>query len=393
LFLAWAAGISLHGDIQADRNLKRVPSMSNPYSALPSFAFWRRAVGGIAAQEVDPVVDVPFRISKVDRVATAGSCFAQHISRTLLADGFRYLVTESGPLTAGAVSEGYGVFPARFANIYTVRQLLQLFERAYGLFEPQDSAWVRSDGAWIDPFRPRIQQQGFASPEEVTLDRSSHLLAVREMFEQCDIFVFTLGLTEAWVSTRDAAVFPLAPGVVASGYNEADYAFKNFEVADMTDDLKTFVDHLRRVNPNVLIVLTVSPVPLIATYEPRHVLVSTTYSKSALRVVADAITRACPGVTYFPSYEIITGPQARGQYYEPDLREIRPEGVKHVMSIFRRHFLAQNDAAPVSTRLPAVVHPRIGEGHQLRERMTEIEAVICDEEALDVPEMLGEQLQ
>jgi hypothetical protein len=80
-------------------------------------------------------------------------------------------------------------------------------------------------------------------------------------------------------------------------------------------------------------------VPLIATYENRHVLVSTTYSKSALRVVADAVSRNISGVDYFPSYEIIAGPQSRGRFFANDLRTVTPEGVEAVMDVFARHYL------------------------------------------------------
>src|SRR5205807_6284661 len=113
--------------------------------------------------------------------------------------------------------ENFGVFPARFGNIYTVRQLLQLFQRAYGLFEPTDSEWLSIDAGHIDPFRPRIQQAGFKTVGDLRADRDNHLQAVRQMFEQCDVFIFTLGLTEGWEAMADGAVFPLAPGVVARG--------------------------------------------------------------------------------------------------------------------------------------------------------------------------------
>src|SRR5438105_451330 len=135
--------------------------MMNPYQTKPDAAFWRRAVAGRAASEVDPVTTVPFHIGRGDKVATAGSCFAQYISQTLIERGFSYLVTESGPRSSAAIDENFGVFPARFGNIYTVRQLLQLFQRAYGLFEPTDSEWLSNDAGHIDPFRPRIQRAGF----------------------------------------------------------------------------------------------------------------------------------------------------------------------------------------------------------------------------------------
>jgi hypothetical protein len=347
--------------------------MDNPYQGLPDSAFWRRSVSRIPAEALDPVTVAPFTIAHSDRVATAGSCFAQHISRTLLREGFNYLVTEKGPQTVGAANQNYGVFPARFGNLYTVRQLLQLFQRAYGILDPVDRVWRRSDGKFVDPFRPQIQDLGFDTPEELEEDREAHLASVQTMFEDCDVFIFTLGLTEGWVSQADGAVFPLAPGVVASG--DGEYAFKNFSIAEMTADLPEFIRNLRAVNPEVRIIFTVSPVPLIATYEPRHVLVSTIYSKSALRVVAEQASQSSENVVYFPSYEIITGPQARSRFYADDLREVTREGVAHVMSIFKRHYLDGSGAQAPRHRATADVR-------SAEEREAEMQ-VICDEEALD----------
>src|SRR5260370_5955108 len=104
----------------------RKVKMPNPYSNKPNCAFWRKSVSSLDMSDVDPVVSAPFPINFGDRIATAGSCFAQHISRTLTNEGYDYLITERAPLSASATDDGYGVFPARFGNIYTVRQLLQL---------------------------------------------------------------------------------------------------------------------------------------------------------------------------------------------------------------------------------------------------------------------------
>lgn len=341
--------------------------VTHPYANLPDHAFWRRVV----SEDVDPVIEAPFRIGLQTPIATAGSCFAQHISRVLSEKGYNYLVTEPE-------GEDAGVFPARFGNIYTPRQLLQTFDRAYAVFRPTDQAWRRPDGAFVDPFRPRICASGFSSAQEVEAERRGHLAAVRAMFESCEVFVFTLGLTEAWVSTRDGAVFPLAPGV-AGGEPGDDYAFHNFTVAEMVADLDAFLRKLRLVNPGVRVILTVSPVPLVATYEPRHVLVATTYSKAALRVTAEMVAEADPDVCYFPSYEIITGPQARGRYFADDLRTITPEGVDRVMAVFSRHFLAQ-EASGVGRETPPGP-ASLSAADQARYDL--LAAVVCDEEALD----------
>jgi hypothetical protein len=351
--------------------------MSNPYHGRPDYTFWRRSVAGPAPEDVDPVIEAPFLIGPEDRIATAGSCFAQHISRTLKRLGYRYLVTEPEPEGGG---ENYGVFPARFGNIYTVRQLRQTFDRVYAVFRPQDSVWSRADGALVDPFRPQIQKEGFASEAELLADRKRHFACVRAMFEDCDVFIFTLGLTEAWLSTRDGAVFPVAPGV-SGGEPGPDYAFHNMDVEEMLADLRTFLRKLRMVNPNVRVILTVSPVPLVATYEPRHVLVSNTYSKAALRVVAEMIAREDPGVCYFPSYEMITGGHTRGRYFDEDLRSVTEEGVAHVMGVFERHFLSRDG----SVRKAAPASPKAADSLSAKDqqRFSELAEIVCDEDAID----------
>lgn len=131
-----------------------VIAMPNPYHGRPDFTFWKQSVTDCPA--VDPVVSATFAIEKSDQIATAGSCFAQHIARTLVAEGYSYLVTERFEENTAATDENYGVFPARFANIYTVRQLIQLFQRAYGLSTAQAQFARGRQGGYVDLFRPRI---------------------------------------------------------------------------------------------------------------------------------------------------------------------------------------------------------------------------------------------
>ncbi len=364
---------------------------SNPYRGLADYQFWRRAIEKPAMKDVDPVLRSGFKIDRQDKVATAGSCFAQHISRTLQKKGFNYFVSEQGDLsdidltTDEAQRRNYGVFSARFGNIYTARQLLQLFDRAYGHYAPEENYWVRDDGKLVDPFRPQVEPDGFATLEALQADREKHFAAVRDMFESLDVLVFTLGLTESWLSRADGAVFPLAPGVVAGQMDAARYEFVNFPVADVVADLKGFIGRLMGVNPKAKMLITVSPVPLIATYQDRHVLVSTTYSKSVLRAAAEEISLQHSMCEYFPSYEIITGSYTRGAYFDSDLRAVKPEGVEHVMRLFLQHYAAESTAgvASVLTAESAITHHVKSFSAELLEQNARLAAIVCDEEALD----------
>lgn len=348
---------------------------AHPYRGLPPERFWRSAVAERAADSVDPVLGARFRIEPATAVATAGSCFAQHIARRLDQRGFHFLRTEPAPAELAAEEaerRHFGLFPARFGNLYTARQLLQLVERAWGERVPLERAWLREDGRLVDPFRPQIEPDGYATVEALDVDRDAHLAAVRRMFETLDVFVFTLGLTEAWRSRDDGSVYPVAPGVAGGSMDPARHEFVNFTLAEVDADLERFVARLAAINPRARLILTVSPVPLAATYEDRHVLSATTYSKAVLRVAAEQLARRHGHVDYFPSYEIITGSFSRGRYFETDLRSVTDSGVDHVMRLFFRHYAQQQDGAATPA---AADEARLAEARQnLR--------VLCDEELL-----------
>lgn len=356
--------------------------MTHPYKGKPDYQFWKRAGGIEDPLTLDPVVRPLFKISRTDKVVTAGSCFAQHVARRLANSGFCFHVTEPGhPLITEYVRQqhNYGLFSARYGNIYTTAQLAQLVMRAWDKRQPIDDVWQTKDGKYVDPFRPQIQPGGFVSPVEVRNDRRQHLAAVRNAFTEMDVFVFTLGLTEAWMDKRDSFVYPLAPGVAGGTYDPDIHGFVNFNVQETSSYLRQAIKMIRNRNPRVRIILTVSPVPLNATAEDRHVLVSTVYSKSVLRVAAEIMTHEFDKVAYFPSYEIITSPHAGGAYYATDKREVTERGVDHVMSLFLRHYGDQFDASA-----PNVPKTAANDAEQKRredlERATE---VMCDEVAID----------
>jgi hypothetical protein len=299
---------------------------ASPYDDRPDRALWKRSVAGVPSGELDPYAPPKFAIDPAAPTASAGSCFARHIAANLKARGFNFLSTEPG-------SE----YSARFGNVYTTLQLVQLFERAYGTFSPADAAWPRGD-VIVDALRPRAFDEGFASIADLEAERERHLAAVRAMFEQLEVFVFTLGLTETFVSRIDGTAYPACPGKDFGEFDPQRYAFRNLGVAENLEAMHRFIAGLRGVNPRARVLLTVSPVPLVATMEDRSVIVSTVYSKSVLRVVADELRRAYEFVDYFWSYEIITSTFNTSRYFDAGRRNVTDAGVRHVMRSFFRHF-------------------------------------------------------
>lgn len=328
----------------------------NPYQSLPPRAFWKAAVASRAARDIAELWDPKRNYLPGEPIATFGSCFAQHFSRALTAQGYSWLDAEPAPghLAAEAAREhGYGIFTARTGNIYTAAGLRQWLEWAVGAAQAPGETWEK-DGRHFDPFRPAIEPQGFASREALLESRDATLAALRRAIRDAEHFVMTLGLTEAWLNRQAGYAYAMCPGTVAGEFDEARHVFRNCGHAEVLADMRAALSILRRENPRLNVLLTVSPVPLTASASGKHVLTATTYSKSVLRAVAGELADAEPWVDYFPSYEIITGAPFRAGFYADNLRSIRPEGVEFVMRSFfsclQAKFGAVAPAAPDEER-------------------------------------------
>jgi hypothetical protein len=350
----------------------------HPYKKQPQYAFWSKAVVNLPIAKIDPFLEPNFHIKSSDKVATAGSCFAQHISRYLTKNGLNYYIAEfAHPVVKKELESKFGYldFSARYGNIYTSRQLLQLFDRAFGYFSPEEKLWINEEGHWIDPFRPRIQPGGFRSKKELLADIKQHLELVKVMFKNLDFFIFTLGLTECWASKCDNAVFPLCPGVSGGEFDTKKYKFINLTAQEVKTDLVLFLEKLKKINSRARVILTVSPVPLVATAENQHVLPATVYSKSVLRVACEEVSLLYKNVSYFPSYEIITGNFSRGKYFGDDLRSVTEEGVAHVMNVFLKHFYGN--------KINKNKEQAINTNESFSKKMENLIKVNCDEIALE----------
>ena len=310
--------------------------MDHPYVGLPANAYWRTGVAEPDPLEIDGLWRPKFAITPDDKSVTAGSCFAQHISRALRDNGFRWMDFEPAPSLLSPESAqrfGYGIYSFRTGNIYTTPLLRQWVRWALGREEPDAEVWEQ-DGRFYDPVRPQVEPGGFASHEELQRARTVTLTAVRRAIRRADVFVFTLGLTEGWRNRATGLRYATCPGTVAGEFDPEQHEFVNDSYPEVHRAMTDVIRLARRANPRLRFLLTVSPVPLTATASGDHVLVSTGYSKATLRAVAGDLARAHDNVDYFPSYEVITGAPFRSGFYEPNLRSVRPEGVAHVMTRF-----------------------------------------------------------
>lgn len=315
----------------------------NPYKEMPKSAFWRSAV--VENDALENLHLPKWTIEKSECIVTMGSCFAQHIGQNLKRLGFNVPYFDS---ELGVKVKAYG---ANYGNVYTVRQALQLLRECNGDFSREENYW-EIEGGYIDPIRPNVFTKPFESKTALYENRQIHLRAVIRAITEMDVFIFTLGLTETWENSSCKSVLPVVPGVLGGIFSAERYNFRNFSYTETSHDLSALVDEIHKIRrgKKFKLLLTVSPVPLTATAEFRHVLISSAASKSILRAVADEFVRSFDFIDYFPSFEIITNPKHILENYKDNMREVKQSAVDKVMKKFHSAYVYKinNENKPFS---------------------------------------------
>jgi len=218
---------------------------------------------------------------------------------------------------------------------YTPRTIRQEIDRIFGVGRDrleQQSLW-RVAGGYVHPFKDPTKV--FRTLAELRswserLDR-----AAEELFSTADVVIVTLGLIEGWWDPKTGNHFRQIPHPVphAAGVGE----FRRLTVAEIVEDLTKIRARLRE-HGGAELILTVSPVPLLATFTPSDVRVANTESKARLRAAVSEFIDAFSDVHYFHSYEIVETSERRSDFMLEDGRHVVPRAVDYIVEQFFRAF-------------------------------------------------------
>jgi hypothetical protein len=203
-----------------------------------------------------------------DRILTIGSCFAMEIRRALI--------------EAGRQSDQVDI-PAGLNNTFAIRQFIE---------------WVvtgahAEDGYWYD----RDETTG-----EVFRYQPAQREAFLRAFERASAFIITVGLAEVWRDRKTGGVF--WRGVPKDVFDTAVHEVHVSTVAENVTNLKRIAALISGMGKHT--VITLSPVPLNATFRDRPTLVSDCVSKSILRVAIEELFNSTPpNCWYWPSFEMV----------------------------------------------------------------------------------------
>ena len=96
--------------------------MKTPYEGLSNYHFHNKVMRARHPSFFDPVINTKFKISETEKIMTVGSCFAQYLSKWLSTHTSNFLKNEDDVFGGGTV------FSGNYGNVYSVLQLVQLFD-------------------------------------------------------------------------------------------------------------------------------------------------------------------------------------------------------------------------------------------------------------------------
>jgi hypothetical protein len=259
------------------------------------------------------------------KVLALGSCFAEHFSNLLAQDGYNNWNLPLDPHTFGGEAPILP-FLATFENIFVVLQQLRW---AFDDFTPKAPIWFQKDKKLF----------------EATEDRRAR---VKFAFNNADIFVITLGLSEVWFDAVENE--PMWRTIPKSAYEPGRHVNRRVTVAETVEAFHSFNRIADKHLPGKRFIFTLSPVPLAATFRNQSAISANLISKSILRVaiddfINDEAIMQTSRYFYFPSYELIYG--LFDKPLLPDNFHVRPDVIHSVLEIFKSLY----------TDLPAVNKP------------------------------------
>jgi hypothetical protein len=282
---------------------------------------------------------VPDRLRLVENepIFAIGSCFARNVEAFLRP---RFRVPSHVP-TADVPADIAALHADLTANLtlwhrYNVFSVFHSLQWALEPGAPSAShRWLDVGGGLVlDPYAgclPPLPADG-ARRAGAWIDRT--MATVRD----CRVVVVTLGLSEVWEDSETGLVMNRAPVTEMWRAYPNRFRFRVSGCAETLAQLEALHALLsRHCAEQFRIVVTVSPIPLLATFRDLDIVVANAASKAILRAAVDAWAAERPDVHYFPSYELVLNSDQSGAWME-DRRHCTPQMIRQVMTYFLNEF-------------------------------------------------------
>jgi hypothetical protein len=142
-----------------------------------------------------------------------------------------------------------------------------------------------------------------------------------EIIRNAGVFILTLGVAAAFFDRTTGDFVLPRPSALKSRVLAEKYQFRTTSVKENVDNVLYLIDFVRNISPHMKIIVTVSPVPLLASFEYESAVQADCLSKSTMRLVAHEVVNHSnlSNILYWPSFEIFRWAASNASnYYAAD---------------------------------------------------------------------------
>ncbi|HYX07254.1 MAG TPA: GSCFA domain-containing protein [Bacteroidales bacterium] len=239
-----------------------------------------------------------------------GSCFTENLGSKLTELKFPLLVNPFGT-TYNPASSGKNIFRLISGKPYEERELEYINER-----------WFSFD-----------HHSRFSAPtSEMCLQQiNSSFLAASEQLKQARFLFLTFGTAWVYIKKSTNEIVNNCHKIPAAEFNR-----ELLTVKQITDEYEALYHMLKAVNPEIILVFTISPVRHLK--DGAH---GNQISKSTLLLATEYLINQLKDTIYFPAYEILLDELRDYRFYDEDMVHPNSTAVKYITSQFFEVFLDQ----------------------------------------------------
>lgn len=247
----------------------------------------------------------PIKLNHRDGILMLGSCFTDNIG---------------SKLSEGLFDVDINPFGTTFNPASIATSLARIYDNAP--FEPYELQ--QRDGRWISMWH----HSSMALPDRSETLRliNNRIFQAHSLLSRAQTLIITWG--SAWVFERKS------DGMLVNNCHKfpaSDFHRQLLDVKEIADTYVMLFDVLWRLNPELNVILTVSPVRHLADG-----LAGNQISKSILRIAADEVCHRTQNgkVVYFPAYEAVIDDLRDYRFYASDMVHPSDTAVDYVYDLF-----------------------------------------------------------
>ena len=249
-------------------------------------------------------------ISHKDKIMLLGSCFTENIGNKLLINGFETLINP------------FGILYNPFSICSSLNRISDL------------KFLLSEDLVQVNEFWYSYEHHGvFRNENKDNLLQTINLgiSEANSFLKQTNWLIITLGTAWVFFLKENSKILgnchKLNPQLIDK---------RLLSVDEIVENTTLTINNIRKINPNIKIILTVSPIRHWKQGYRENLI-----SKSSLHLATDKICKSINNCSYFPAYEIVMDELRDYRFYQADMLHPSEIAVDYIWEKFSTHLFSE----------------------------------------------------